>query len=41
MFDMDKIKYGTDEATFTRAVALYEKRKVTRVKCVILIISSD
>ena len=32
-FDMDKIKYGVDGATFMRAVALYEKRKVTRVKC--------
>ena len=33
LFDIDRIKYGTDEGTFTRAVALYEKGKVTQIEC--------
>ncbi len=31
-YDLDKIKFGTDKATFERAVDLYEKGKVTNFK---------
>ncbi len=31
-YDIDKIKYGTDAPTFEKAVGLYEKGKVTKVK---------
>jgi hypothetical protein len=31
-YDLNKIKFATDEATFHRAVELYERRKVTRVE---------
>lgn len=30
-YDLNKIKFATDEATFTRAVGLYESGKVTQV----------
>src|SRR3989344_6559832 len=29
-YDLDKIKFSTDEPTFERAVGLYERGKVTR-----------
>jgi len=29
-YDLDKIRFGTDPATFKKAVDLYEKRKVTK-----------
>lgn len=31
-FDLNKIKFSTDEPTFTKAVVLYESGKVTQVK---------
>lgn len=31
-YDLNKIKFATDEATFKRAVGLYESSKVTKVK---------
>ena len=31
-YDLNKIKFATDEATFTRAVGLYESGKVTEVE---------
>ncbi len=31
-FDLDAIKFGTDSATFERAIVLYESGKVTRFK---------
>lgn len=31
-YDLNKIKFATDEATFQRAVDLYESGKVTEVK---------
>lgn len=31
-FDIDKIKFGTDQPTFERAVNLYENGKVTQFK---------
>ena len=31
-YDLNKIKFATDEATFKRAVGLYESGKVTKVK---------
>ncbi len=31
-FDIDKIKYATDQPTYEKAVGLYESGKVTRVK---------
>lgn len=31
-YDLNKIKFATDEATFRRAVELYERGKVTRVE---------
>ena len=32
VYDLDKIKFATDEATFKRAVGLYESGKVTEVE---------
>ncbi len=32
IYDLNKIKFATDEATFRRAVELYERGKVTRVE---------
>ncbi len=32
-YDLDAIKFSTDEATFERVVGLYESGKVTRFKC--------
>ena len=29
-FDIEKIKYGTDKATFDRAIKLYESEKITK-----------
>jgi len=31
-YDLNKIKFATDEATFTHAVGLYESGKVTEVE---------
>lgn len=31
-FDLEKIKYAVDEATFQKAVGLYEKGKITQFK---------
>jgi uncharacterized Zn finger protein len=32
LYDLNKIKFATDEATFKRAVGLYESGKVTEVE---------
>lgn len=31
-YDLDKIKFATDKATFKRAVGLYERDKVTKIE---------
>jgi len=31
-FDLDKIRFATDEPIFQRAIGLYEKEKVTQFK---------
>jgi len=35
VYDLDKLKYGTDAGTFSRAVGLYKKDKVTQVECAV------
>ncbi|MBL7130395.1 MAG: hypothetical protein ISS45_03180 [Candidatus Omnitrophica bacterium] len=33
IYDLNKIKFATDEATFKRAVGLYEGDKMTETEC--------